>query len=719
MMGVHSAASARRTIGGWTGAAVAAAGLAAGTAWAVPEAAYGEMAGVAAALGAALLAILLVRQTRSRARAEKSAIVNAGAVRILGEASRDMIFRLDLNFTRTYVSPASVDLLGLTPEEMVGNKPVQIVHPDDMGTMVSTFEALKAGQDRARMTVRSRHVKGHWVWADVTFQLLRDPVTGAPAEIFGTVRDITEKMQSEQALQRAEESARANADLLQDAMEALPDGFVVYDTDTRRVMMNRRFRELHGENPLSEDSRAPLEQVLRAAIDAGELHVPPGADADSWIRERLENHRRGSYEYIQQSRGRWIRILERKMRDGRTVAVHSDISELKAAQHAAESANLAKSQFLTNMSHELRTPLNAVLGFAQLLEANRPRNLVEDQKDYISRIVSGGEHLLNLINEVLDLSGIEAGKLKLSIGRVRVDELMQEVRSAMMPLADRAHVSLTVDADESAVQADETRLRQVLLNLISNGIKYNREDGSVQVSARPTSNGRVRFSVTDTGRGIAVESQGSLFQPFQRLGAEHSGIEGTGVGLAISKRLIEAMHGTIAAESAPGVGSTFWFELPAASGEPDRDRGADAAIYQLPYLAAGKHSILYVEDNPANLDLVEQIFATISNIKLLSAQSPSAGLDMAAAQRPDLILLDITLPEMSGYDFLANIRAKPETQHIPVVALTALAMPHDVERGLKAGFFRYLTKPLDVQALLTAVREGLDENMLRQPAADA
>jgi signal transduction histidine kinase/ActR/RegA family two-component response regulator len=530
--------------------------------------------------------------------------------------------------------------------------------------------------------------------------------------------ELALNQRSDEAVQRAEAAAQANAELLQDALDALPDGFVIYDQDTRRVIMNRRFREIHAANPLSADPTAPLDQVLRAAIEAGELDVPPSADIDAWIRERIANHKSGSYEYVQKSSGRRIRILERKMHDGRMVAIHADISELKAAQELAETANRAKSQFLASMSHELRTPLNVVLGFAQLLRLNRPKNLTEDQKDHVQRILSSGEHLLSLINEVLDLSGIEAGKLKLAPEWMPVDHLIEDIRRAMIPVADRGRVTLTSEAAAGDVYADPTRLRQVMLNLVSNAIKYNRENGTVRITAIPSADGRVRFRVVDTGRGIAADQQPNLFQPFRRLGAELGPVEGTGIGLAISKRLVEAMGGTIGFESIPGVGSTFWFDLTSAPHVTAQARGPGAVVYRLPYVSTVKRSVLCIEDNAASLELVERMFSTMTNIRMLSAETSQRGLALASAERPDLILLDINLPDMDGYEFLAQLKRMPATKDIPVLALTALAMPHDMQRGLRAGFLRYITKPIDMNALLAAVQEALDKRPVRQAAAE-
>jgi CheY-like chemotaxis protein len=398
---------------------------------------------------------------------------------------------------------------------------------------------------------------------------------------------------------------------------------------------------------------------------------------------------------------------------------HTDITELKRSEaelaHArdvAERANRAKSEFLSRMSHELRTPLNAVIGFAQMLEMNHPGNLTETQKEHCRLIAAGGHHLLHLVNEILDLARIEAGKFKMSIERVAVSDMLQEMLATMKPLADKAGVALAVADAATApdIRADRLRLRQILMNLVSNAIKYNREGGSVAISAMASPSGRVRFMVADTGIGIPAEQQEAMFEPFYRAGAEYTAVDGAGIGLAISRRLVEAMDGSIGFFSKAGEGSTFWVDLPAAeSGSRDADAAVPAAVLATRPGAAtvGGFSLLYVEDNPANLRLMEHLVSTLPNATMLAAATPRLGLDLAAAHRPSVIVLDVNLPEMSGYAVLERLKAMPETAGIPVIALSAAAMASDVQRGLDAGFFRYLTKPIDIRGFLAALDEAL------------
>jgi PAS domain S-box-containing protein len=405
-------------------------------------------------------------------------------------------------------------------------------------------------------------------------------------------------------------------------------------------------------------------------------------------------------------------------------AVIRDIAQRKAeeaelikARQAAESASAAKSDFLSSMSHELRTPLSAVIGFSQLLELDRERNLTEKQRDYVRYIITSGNHLLDLVSQVLDLAGIEAGRLKLSPERVVVRTVFEEVRHTMLPLAQKAGIALEARAPEGLadIHADALRLRQILLNLVSNAIKYNRAGGAVSLSALAVPGGRARLLVADTGMGIAPERQAELFMPFQRLGAELSGVEGTGIGLALSRKLVEAMDGSIGFSSERGTGSTFWVELPA-----EKSPAAEASEgLQSPAPASeGGYSLLYVEDNPANLHLMEHLLSTLPDVNLLAAPTPQLGLDLAIAHRPDVIVLDINLPGMSGVDLLRRFKAAPETRDIPILALSAAALPGDVRRGLAAGFFRYLTKPLDVSAFLAAVEEALHSGVAPRVAPD-
>jgi PAS domain S-box-containing protein len=384
--------------------------------------------------------------------------------------------------------------------------------------------------------------------------------------------------------------------------------------------------------------------------------------------------------------------------------------ELERAKFVAEKANLAKSDFLSSMSHELRSPLNAILGFAQLIESDSPPPS-PSQKESISQILHAGWYLLELINEILDLAMIESGKLSMSLEPVSLVEVMLECRLMIEPLAQRRGIHMTFPSfDEPySVKADRTRIKQVLINLLTNAIKYNEVGGSVVVECCETSTpGYVRVTVTDSGAGLPPEKLAQLFQPFNRLGQEGNAEEGTGIGLVVSKRLVELMEGVIGVESTVGTGSVFWVELlsTAALTLPARVETTAVAEPAAPSVVRLR-TLLYVEDNPANLKLVEKLIARRDDLRLLSAVDGNRGVELARTCQPDVILMDINLPGISGIQALKILREDPATAHIPVVALSANAIPRDIEKGLQAGFFRYLTKPIKVSDFTDALNVAL------------
>lgn len=415
--------------------------------------------------------------------------------------------------------------------------------------------------------------------------------------------------------------------------------------------------------------------------------------------------------------------LEERVHE-RTMQLELANAELELAIEEARNANQAKSAFLSSMSHELRTPLNAILGFAQILAADNLPTTSEQKKEFAGHILKSGRHLLTLINEILDLARVEAGALTLSMEPVALDEVLAECRAMIAPQAAargiRVHF-LAAGADDAAlrVQADRTRLKQVLVNLLSNAVKYNREGGEVAVECVACGPDRLRLSVRDTGMGLRPDQVAALFQPFNRLGQENGTQEGTGIGLVFTRRLVEMMKGEIGVTSTPGAGSTFWIELTIADGTAQalaqRAAPAPAAPGQAAAAAGAPapRSILYIEDNPANLRLVQEILAFRTDLALLAAADGHAGLALAHTQRPAVILMDLNLPGMSGFEVLAQLRRDPATAHIPVLALSANAMPGDIERGLSAGFARYLTKPIDIEQF----NEAMD-GVLAQRAAE-
>ena len=395
------------------------------------------------------------------------------------------------------------------------------------------------------------------------------------------------------------------------------------------------------------------------------------------------------------------------------------VKALMDAMQDAESANRAKSQFLSSMSHELRTPMNAIIGFAQLLQMDAD-DLNELQHDNVNEIVHAGNHLLTLINEVLDLSKIEAGHINLYIESVLVSNVMDECLSMLMPLADKRGIEIQLMCDgehisfgdlcqkNMEVQADHTRLKQVLFNLLSNAVKYNKANGQIIISCSPVDAAYVRISIKDTGPGIELEKQVQLFKVFSRLGAEYTEVEGTGMGLAITKNIVEMMGGNIGVDSKPGEGSTFWIEL--LSNQKSEVHNKDVSVAIEKTLSSDKkaeheYTLLYIEDNPANLRLVKQVLGRRPNIRILSAEEPMLGLELALEHKPDIILLDINLPGIDGFGVLKHLRDRKENCDTPVIAVSANAMPSDIEKGLNAGFDHYVTKPMDVIGLLSVIDE--------------
>jgi len=381
-------------------------------------------------------------------------------------------------------------------------------------------------------------------------------------------------------------------------------------------------------------------------------------------------------------------------------------SDRTATLAAAQKANRAKSEFISSMSHELRTPLNSILGFAQLIEfdATQP---TPSQKRSLDQILKAGWHLLELINEILDLSLIESGKVRMSREPVSLDEVMLECRAMIESQAVTRGIGLSFQklALPHFVQADRTRLKQVLINLLFNAIKYNKPGGSVAVEYTVSPSDSIRISVRDTGLGMAQEQLAQLFQPFNRLGKETGAEEGTGMGLVVTKRLVELMGGSIGAGSVLGVGSVFWIELSLTTAPKLVADEGETAASVAPEIPDGTppRTLLYVEDNPDNLELVEQIIARRPDLYLLSARDGIRGIEMARASGPEVILMDISLPGISGIDALKILAKDQSTAHIPIIALSANAEPCDIEVALHAGFFSYLTKPIKVSELLDAL----------------
>jgi PAS domain S-box-containing protein len=405
-------------------------------------------------------------------------------------------------------------------------------------------------------------------------------------------------------------------------------------------------------------------------------------------------------------------------------ALQETNDELESARAGAEKANRAKSEFLSSMSHELRTPLNAVLGFAQLMASEVPAPAAHQQRS-IDQILKGGWYLLRLINEILDLAMIESGKVTMSQESMSLTDVLQDCKGMIEPQAAKRGIQLTFPKFDNVfyVHADRTRIKQVMINLLSNAIKYNSNGGAVIVQCVVSGNDRVRISVKDTGAGLSPHQLTQLFQPFNRIGREDSVEEGTGIGLVVTKQLVELMGGQIGVESSVGVGTVFWVEFAAADTPALALENIDeVSLERRPSAARAlgdQPTLLYVEDNPANLALVEQLMARRGDLKLLTAIDGCLGIELARAYLPDVILMDINLPGISGYGALKILQDDPATAHIPVLALSANAVPRDIEKGLEAGFFRYLTKPIRVREFMDALDVALHhaaEHGLAHPA---
>ena len=526
---------------------------------------------------------------------------------------------------------------------------------------------------------------------------------------------------------------------------AVSDAYLRATMTSREEIVGRGLFEVFPDNP--DDPEATGEGNLRASLDRVSRDRVPDTMAVQQYDIRRPEAEGGGFEVRHWSPlnspvlgpdGELAYIIHRvtdvtefvqlKQQDQLTTSLRQDNArmeaeilqrsrELQEANRRLRAADLAKSEYLSRMSHELRTPLNAILGFAQLLEMDELR---EDQQESLGYILSAARHLLALINEVLDIAAIEAGRLTLSLEPVWVADVVSETVSLIRPLADQQGILLVSPARtcDAHVLGDRQRLKQVLLNLLSNAVKYNRPAGSVHLTCEHV-NGRLRVKVADTGPGIPAEALERLFVPFERLGSEHGTVEGTGLGLPLSKRLADAMGGSLELETIPQQGSTFWVELPLieAPAEAAADLGAAPQPEPEQVEQTGHDlTVLYIEDNVSNLQLVERVMQR-RGIALISAMRPQLGLDLAGEHQPDLILLDLHLPDMPGQEVFRRLRANAKTAEIPVVVLSADARPNLISRMLDDGVRAFLTKPLDVKELLGLIDAVADERARRMEIA--
>jgi PAS domain S-box-containing protein len=597
----------------------------------------------------------------------------------------------------------------------------QRAHAEDLPRLLRSIEDSARDLSPWECEYRVHRADGRLQWHHG--RAMPEPQADGSILWHGHITPIDERKAAEQALRRSEESFRH-------FFEAGLVGMTIAEPDLRWRSVNGRMCELLGctreqilaltwadfthPDDLAED-QANYARMERGEID-GYVMDKRYVRADGSVLEcrlavRCERTPEGALqrvfaivEDISEARAAERALQQQRERLEQEVAQRTQ--ELVAARDAAQQASRAKTEFLSSMSHELRTPLNAILGFTQLIELDR--DLGERSRGHLREVMRAGRHLLRLINEVLDLAQVESGRLALSPEALRLSELLEDAAALTDPMARPRGLKLYRDVpDDLVVQADRMRLKQVLLNLLSNAAKYGRPGSRVEVRAQRLPGGeRVRLTVSDQGPGIAPERLDQLFQPFNRLGAERGSVEGTGIGLALSRRLMELMSGSIGVESRPGEGSDFWIELPLTQlAAPPPPTEGPPAVAGWP--GGPETLVLYVEDNPANLALVEQILARHGGVRLISADDGPRGLALAREHRPALILMDIHLPVMDGYEVLARLRADESTRGIPVVALTAQAMPQDARRAIQAGFDEYVSKPIDVPVFDTLLRRFL------------
>ena len=645
-----------------------------------------------------------------RAIAKRTAALEASersARQIFDEAPIGMaLVGIDRRFTRA--NARLCGMMGYAEEELTTRSPLDITHPEDIETSELDLEAVRNGEAARSLEKRYVRKSGDVLWTTRTATMIRDE-SGNPRQCLIMIEDISERKHAEAALRTSRHEVEAAHHQKQLIMDNSQDVICTISEDGRFLTVNAACEQLWGYtaeeligreyiNFVHPDDRSKTEAVA-AQLLGGEK-----------VMDFTNRYIRKDQELVDV-----LWSISWSEADRIVFCVAHDITgrlrnekALREAKEEADRANRAKSEFLSRMSHELRTPLNAILGFGQLLERQSANDA---QRKRVGHILTAGRHLLSLINEILDISRIEAGNLQLSLEPVRLGDALAEAIDLVRPMAADQKVDLSTTADLDAgcfVRADRQRLKQVLLNLLSNAIKYTPAGGTVIVSYRATANGTVRVQVKDTGRGIAADKLARIFTPFDRLGAELSDVEGTGLGLALSQRLLDAMQGSLGVQSSPGNGSTFWFEVPAAESPlanvalPGRETPADA---QGAATVEKKRRILYIEDNLSNLTLVEQMLADQPEIELMTAIQGRLGFDLAVKHNPDLILLDLHLPDLPGWEVLKQLKRHLATSHIPVVVISADATKRQIDRLMAAGARSYLTKPIAMAEFYRTIEE--------------
>ncbi|HEX7841673.1 MAG TPA: PAS domain S-box protein [Kofleriaceae bacterium] len=633
--------------------------------------------------------------------------------RDLIDAAPDGVIVCDHAGLIVLVNAETERMFGYARDELVGQR-IDILVPDRVRPQHGQHVASYTAAPRPRpmgigMELTGRRKDGSAIPVEISLSPIQ---TSHGLLVTAGVRDVTDRRKLER------DARRANAYLVS-AVDSVSDAFALFDEHDRVIMVNSAARQLFGASGVGAVIGLPFGELLDKSLRAGVFDFS-NETRDALYQRWMAYHRApsGALE-VRTGTGRYLRVTESRTAEHGTVTTIADVTddvqraeELRHSRETAEAASAAKSEFLSSMSHELRTPLNAILGFAQLLERDRKQPLSERQIERLRHVLRGGEHLLRLIDDVLDLSRIEAGRVMVSPEPVDVREVIEEVITTLDPMAGRAGVTIqrTELPPVPRVVADRTRLAQILMNFGSNAIKYGKQGGHVQFALAEPDPATVRVTVIDDGIGIPADKRDKVFEPFQRAGQETGPIEGTGIGLTITKRLAEMMKGRVGFTTEVDRGSAFWVEMPVhrrATAEAPQPKPSLATSP----LATGevRHKVIYIEDNPSNIAFMQDLIEDLPSVELITAPTAEIGIELVRSHRPKVVIMDINLPGMSGFDAVQRLRDWPETRSIPVIGLSAAALLKDTTRAKDAGFYRYLTKPVKVAELTRALEELLIE----------